>query len=56
MGESFADRVVTRTLAGAIRHPESDELLLERDTVIDEAALATIESSWGGGGIRLQPR
>ena len=43
MGESFADRVVTRTLASAIRHPESDEVLLERDTVIDEAALATIE-------------
>ncbi len=43
MGESFADRVVTRTLAGTIRHPESDEMLLERDTVIDEAALATID-------------
>ena len=43
MGESFADRVATRTLAAAIRHPDSDETLLERDTVIDEAALATIE-------------
>ncbi len=43
MGESFADRVATRTLAAAIRLPDSDETLLERDTVIDEAALATIE-------------
>ena len=43
MGEGFADRVATRTLAAAIRHPDSDETLLERDTVIDEAALATIE-------------
>ncbi len=43
MGENFADRVVTRTLASAIRHPDTVELLLERDTVIDEAALATIE-------------
>ena len=43
MGESFADRVATRTLAAAIKHPDSDETLLERGTVIDEAALATIE-------------
>ncbi len=43
MGESFADRVATRTLAAAIIPPDADEPLLERDTVIDEAALATIE-------------
>ncbi len=43
MGESFADRVATRTLAGAIIPPDADEPLLERGTVIDEAALATIE-------------
>ena len=43
MGESFADRVATRTLAAAIIPPDADEPLLVRDTVIDEAALATIE-------------
>ena len=43
MGESFADRVVTRTLAAAIIPPDEDEALLERNTVIDEAALATID-------------
>ena len=43
MGERFADRVATRTLAAAIIPPDADEPLLERDTVIDEAALATIE-------------
>ena len=42
ISESFADRVVTRTLAAAIQHPDSDETLLERDTVIDEAARETI--------------
>ena len=43
MGESFADRVATRTLAAAIIPPDADEPLLERNTVIDEAALGTIE-------------
>ena len=43
MGESFADRVATRTLAAAIIPPDADEPLLVRDTVIDDAALATIE-------------
>ncbi len=43
MGESFADRVATRTLAGAIALPDEDEPLLKRNSVIDEAALAAIE-------------
>ena len=43
MGESFADRVATRTLAGAIALPDEDEPLLRRNSVIDEAALAAIE-------------
>ena len=43
MGESFADRIATRTLAAAIIPPDADGPLLERNTVIDEAALATIE-------------
>ena len=42
MGEGFADRVATRTLAAAIIPPDADEPLLERNTVLDEAALATI--------------
>ena len=43
MGESFADRVATRTLAAAIIPPDADEPLLERNIVIDEAALTTID-------------
>ncbi len=43
MGENFADRVATRTLAGAIALPDEDEPLLKRNSVIDEAALAAIE-------------
>ena len=43
MGEGFADRVATRTLAADIVLLDEVEPLLERNTVIDEAALATIE-------------
>ena len=43
MGENFSDRVATRVLAADILNQDSGEVLLERNTVIDEAALATLE-------------
>jgi DNA-directed RNA polymerase subunit beta' len=43
MGETFVERITGRYLAGAIHDPETGELLLERDALLNEAALATIQ-------------
>jgi len=43
MGETFLERIVGRYLAAEIADPETGELLLERDALMNEAALSTIE-------------
>lgn len=43
MGQSFADRIATRVLAADITDPETGEVLLRRNDVLDEAALGAIE-------------
>jgi DNA-directed RNA polymerase subunit beta' len=43
MGETIFERVAGRYLAGDISDPETGELLLARDTLLDEAALATMQ-------------
>jgi DNA-directed RNA polymerase subunit beta' len=41
-GESFLERVATRVLAADITNPETGEVLLAKDVVLDEAALNTL--------------
>lgn len=43
MGESFLERIVGRYLAAEITDPETGEVLLERDALMNEAALSLIE-------------
>ena len=43
MGETIFERVAGRYLAGDISDPETGELLLARDSLLDEAALATMQ-------------
>jgi len=43
MGQPFSERIAGRFLSGDITDPATGELLLARDSVLDEAALATIE-------------
>ncbi|CAN5810551.1 hypothetical protein BH10CHL1_BH10CHL1_10370 [soil metagenome] len=42
MGETFAERIAGRFVSGDISDPLTGELLLPRDTVLDESALATV--------------
>jgi len=42
MGESFEDRVRGRFLLNEITDPETGEVVLDRDSLIDEAALSTL--------------
>jgi DNA-directed RNA polymerase subunit beta' len=42
LGESFLERVATRVLAADITDPETGEVLLAKNAVIDEAALNTL--------------
>src|SRR6185503_19180256 len=42
MGETFAERITGRFVSGDITDPATGELLLPRDTVLDESALATV--------------
>ena len=43
MGETIYERVAGRFLVGDITDPETGEVLLARDTLLDEAALATMQ-------------
>lgn len=43
IGESFQDRIVGRYLAASLSDPETGEVILERNTPLNEAALSTIE-------------
>ncbi|MCB9148776.1 MAG: DNA-directed RNA polymerase subunit beta' [Caldilineaceae bacterium] len=43
MGQSFVDRIAGRYLAGDLSDPETGEAFLERDALLDEAALSAIE-------------
>ncbi|MEZ4636464.1 MAG: DNA-directed RNA polymerase subunit beta' [Caldilineaceae bacterium] len=42
MGQALTERVATRVLAADITDPETGEVLLHKDDVLDEAALATL--------------
>src|SRR5690606_12069019 len=42
MGETFAERISGRFLAGDITDPQTGEVLLAAGTLMDEAALATV--------------
>jgi DNA-directed RNA polymerase subunit beta' len=42
MGETFAERIAGRFLAGAISDPQTGEVLLDAGALLDEAALATL--------------
>lgn len=42
MGETFAERITGRFLSGDISDPVTGEVLLARDTFLDESALATV--------------
>lgn len=43
MGESFQDRIVGRYLAADLTDPETGEVILERDALLNEAALSAVE-------------
>ncbi len=43
MGETFFERIAGRYLVGELTDPETGELLLEKDALLDEAALATVK-------------
>ncbi len=43
MGETFMDRIAGRFLANDLLDPETGAVLLPRDALLDEAALATLE-------------
>ena len=43
MGENFLERIIGRYLAAEITDPETGEVLLERDALLNEAALSTIQ-------------
>ncbi len=43
-GQQFSERIVGRYLSGDISDPETGELLLQRNDLLDEAALAKIEN------------
>ena len=43
LGESFLERVATRVLAAEVTDPESGEVILETGTVLDDAALSTLD-------------
>ena len=42
MGQTLLDRITGRYLAGTISDPETGEVLLEENALVDEAALATV--------------
>jgi DNA-directed RNA polymerase subunit beta' len=43
MGETFVERITGRFLAADVLDPEKGGMLLERDTFLDESALATLQ-------------
>ena len=43
MGETFIERIAGRFLAGPLTDPETGELVLDRDELLSEAALATVQ-------------
>src|SRR5690606_35689164 len=42
MGETFFERIVGRYLAGPVHDPQTGEVVLERNTLLNEAALSTL--------------
>ncbi|MBI1295302.1 DNA-directed RNA polymerase subunit beta' [bacterium] len=42
MGQTLSERVATRVLAADITNPETGEVLLHKDEILDEAALGTL--------------
>lgn len=44
-GETFAERVLGRIVAGPVVHPKTGEILVEQDQMIDEARLAEMEAA-----------
>ncbi len=43
LGETFLEQVATRVLAGDVSDPETGEVILERGSVLDDAALNTLD-------------
>jgi DNA-directed RNA polymerase subunit beta' len=44
-GESFAERILGRLAAAPVVHPKTGEILVERDQMLDQEAIDTIESA-----------